>query len=76
MFLQWADEREMEPPLWRLGVRIESEGDARQLAWLVRRCGQARVREAARKRTADLAPRPLAVAAELRIDLCSPALAL
>ena len=55
--------------MWRLGVRIESADDARRLSWLVRQCGEARVRAAARRRTADLAPRAQAVAAELRVEL-------
>ena len=65
----WQRADQQEQPLWRLGVRIESVDDARRLTWLVRQCGQARVRAAARRRTADLAPRPQAVAAELRVQL-------
>lgn len=65
MFLQRMEEQ----PLWRLDVRIESPCDAQQLDWLVQCCGQSRVRAAARRRTASLAPRPLAVAAELGVEL-------
>lgn len=73
MFLQWRQRQETEQPLWQLGVRLENPGDARQLAWLVRRCGAARVRAAAIRRAAGLAPRPQAVAAELRVDLSAAA---
>ena len=58
-----------ELTLWRLGVRLETAADAEQLGWLVRRCGAQQVRLAALRRTLRLAPRPAAVAAELRLEL-------
>lgn len=58
-----------ESTLWRLGVRLETAVDAEQLGWLVRRCGANQVRLAAVRRTVRLAPRPAAVAAELRLEL-------
>ncbi len=65
MFRRMSDEL----TLWRLGVRLETAADAAQLGWLVRRCGANRVRLAALRRTVRLAPRPAAVAAELRLEL-------
>ncbi len=65
MFMQ----RSESPPLWMLGVRIECADDARQLTWLVERCGVARIRAAALRRTLGLAPRPAAIAAELELDI-------
>ena len=67
MFRRMSDEL----TLWRLGVRLETAADAAQLGWLVRRCGANRVRLAAVRRTVRLAPRPAAVAAELRLELPS-----
>ncbi len=58
-----------EQPLWRLGVRIDTPEDLEQLAWLVQCRGAARVRAAALRRTALLAPRPPAVADELHLTL-------
>ena len=68
MFMQPSE----NPPLWMLGVRIECAADARQLVWLVERCGVARVRAAALRRTLGLAPRPAAIAAELELRIPDP----
>jgi hypothetical protein len=68
MFMQPSE----NPPLWMLGVRIECAADARQLAWLVERCGVARIRAAAVRRTLGLAPRPGAIAAELELRIPDP----
>lgn len=62
-------QRSEDPPLCMLGVRIECRSDARQLAWLLERCGAAPIRAAAVRRTLGLAPRPAAIAAELDLRI-------
>jgi hypothetical protein len=57
----WAGE-----PFWvRLGVRVESSEDARQLHWLLERFDAGRIRYVARCLRLRDAPRPARIAREL-----------
>ena len=60
-------------PFWvRLGVRVESSEDARQLHWLLERFDAGRIRYVARCLRLREAPRPERIARELGAEIPLP----
>lgn len=60
-------------PFWvRLGVRVESSEDARQLQWLLERFDSGRIRAVAHRLRLRESPRPERIARELGARIPEP----